>query len=159
VVAVACGGGTPAELSNELVQKGLRVQGDGKNAEAARLYREALVHNADNKFAYYNLGVIDQGAGRIRAAEYKYRLALEVDPRFQAALFNLGTVLSRSNPEAAVRVYENLVELQPDNAGAHLNLGFVLRGLGRGDEADREFDRAVALDPSLRERVESGEGD
>ncbi len=153
LAGVACGGKSEAELSNDLVKDGLKLNSDGKAAQAARSYREALVHDPENKFAYYNLAVIDQAAGRVRAAEFKYRLALEIDPRFQPALFNLGTIMSRIDPDSAKDVYEDLIELQPDNAGAHLNLGFVLRQLGRGDDAQKEFDRAVALDPSLRARI------
>jgi len=137
------------------VKKGLAAHKKNDSAEAQRDYRQALVHDPSNKFAYYNLGLIYQAAGRLRVAELNYELALATDPRFAAALFNLGTVLQRTNPADAVNVYQQLVALQPDNAGAHLNLGFALRSVGRTTAANKEFDRAIALNPSLRSRVQN----
>jgi tetratricopeptide (TPR) repeat protein len=48
---------------------------------------------------------------------------------------------------AAVRAYEKALELNPDNAKAHNNLGNVLRRQGKPDEALTHFSRAVAIDP------------
>ncbi len=157
LAGTACGGKSEAELANDLIAKGLEANRDNKLAEAARFYRQALVHDPENKFAYYNLGFIDQSAGRPRTAEFKYRLSLESDPRFAPALFNLATILTSTDQDAAVEMYEDLLEIQPDNAAAHLNLGFVLREQGDNTRAEREFDRAVALEPSLQERVDAAE--
>jgi tetratricopeptide (TPR) repeat protein len=154
-VVAACGSPSEAQIANDFVKKGLAAHKKHNGAEAQRDYREALVHDQYNKFAYYNLGLIAQGAGRYRIAELNYELALATDPKFTPALFNLGTVLSRTNPADAVRVYEQLVALQPDNAGAHLNLGFALRSVGRRSDASKEFDKAIAINPSLRSRVEN----
>ena len=117
------------------------------------MYREALVHNPNNKFAYYNIGVIAQSSGRTRVAQLNYELALAIDPNFTAALFNLGTTLTRTDPAGAARAYRRLVAIQPGNAGAHLNLGYALRALGQNDEARKEFDRAVTLNPKLKSRI------
>jgi Tfp pilus assembly protein PilF len=152
-VGSACGGASEAEVANDLVKKGIELQQDGKGAEASRTYREALVHDPNNKFAYYNLGLAAQGSGRVRVAQLNYQLALAIDPDFTSALFNLGTALSQSDPAGAARAYRRLVTIQPSNAGAHLNLGFVLQTLGQDEEARKEFDRAVALNPRLRSRV------
>jgi tetratricopeptide (TPR) repeat protein len=154
-VVAACGSPSEAQIANDFVKKGLAAHKKGAAAEATRDYREALVHDQYNKFAYYNLGLIAQTAGHLRIAELNYELALATDPKFTPALFNLGTVLSRTNPSDAVRVYQQLVALQPNNAGAHLNLGFALRSIGRKSDATKEFDRAVALNPSLRSRIEN----
>ena len=44
--------------------------------------------------------------------------------------------------------------VETDNAGAHLNLGFALRELGRDKQAQEAFDRAVELDPALQARID-----
>jgi len=154
LAASACGSPSERQIAADLVKKGIKEHGAGKVAVASKDYREALVHDPNNKFAYYNLGLIAQASGRLRVAELNYEFALATDPNFAAALFNLGTVLSRTNPPAAAKVYERLVAIQPKNAGAHLNLGFVYKSLGRGDAATKQFDQAMTLDPRLRKRVE-----
>lgn len=153
VAGLACGGGSEREVANDLVKEALKVHAKGDSAEAAKLYREALVHDATNKFAYYNLGVIDQAAGRSRVAQFQYELALAHDPNFTPALFNLATIVTRSDVDAAIRIYRRIIAIQPRNAGAHLNLGFLLKRRGKTTEGQAEIDRAVALDPSLRSRV------
>jgi Flp pilus assembly protein TadD len=43
--------------------------------------------------------------------------------------------------------YRRAVELDPGHRGAHFNLGYTLRRLGRSAEAERSHRRAVALEP------------
>jgi len=153
VLSAACGSPSDADRAAKFVATGLRTQAEGKAAEAARNYREALVYDPTNKFAYYNLGLLAQNTGNLAVAELEYKLALTTDPAFVPALFNLGTVLSPTDPAQAVVVYQRLIAVNPGYAAAHLNLGFVLKQVGRTTEARKEFDRAVALDPSLRRRI------
>jgi len=49
----------------------------------------------------------------------------------------------------ALGLYETLVELVPDNAQVHANMGAVLYHLGRSGEALRSIDRALSMDPTL----------
>jgi tetratricopeptide (TPR) repeat protein len=48
----------------------------------------------------------------------------------------------------AIAAYEAALELQPDNAGAHSNLGAALVRLGRYEDGLTHYRRALALDPS-----------
>src|SRR5438034_2575392 len=76
------------ELAQEAVQRGLWAHSEGRLAEADSAYHEALDLDPRNKFAFYNLGLIDQTSGRLRGAETNYRLALSIDPDFTPAMFN-----------------------------------------------------------------------
>lgn len=49
---------------------------------------------------------------------------------------------------AACGHYRRAVELAPDNASAHLNLGIGLDAIGNADGARESFERALALDPA-----------
>jgi len=51
----------------------------------------------------------------------------------------------------AERQYRRALELNPKNARAHLNLGFVLDATGRPEEALKSYEEALRLDPSLPE--------
>jgi tetratricopeptide (TPR) repeat protein len=48
----------------------------------------------------------------------------------------------------AIAAYESALKLQPDNAGAHSNLGAALVRLGRYDEAITHYQRALAIEPA-----------
>ena len=49
--------------------------------------------------------------------------------------------------EAAVVSHRRAIQLRPDFAVAHSNLGLALRDLGLIDEAIAEFRRALRIDP------------
>jgi len=49
-----------------------------------------------------------------------------------------------------------VLELQPEYAAAHLNLGFALIESGDAEAGQEELDRAVELDPSLASRLPEG---
>jgi tetratricopeptide (TPR) repeat protein len=48
----------------------------------------------------------------------------------------------------AIAAYEAALKLEPENAGAHSNLGAALVRLGRYDQAITHYRKAIAIDPS-----------
>jgi hypothetical protein len=48
-------------------------------------YKETLKYDPHNKFAFYNLALIDEASGNYGLAEEKYRAALETDPAYDPA--------------------------------------------------------------------------
>jgi Tfp pilus assembly protein PilF len=143
-----------AQLAAQALERGLQAHSSGDLATAAAAYREALAHDAEDKFAYYNLGLIDQSEGRAEFAESNYRMALSIDPNYVPALFNLAIlrVDAEAGPEA-VDLYGQVIALDPANAVAHLNLGLLLIDLGKPTQGNKEVATAVDLDPSLLVRV------
>jgi len=162
LVLSACGGdGGSSERTEaeELLQEGLDAHAQGDLEAAKDLYLEVIRLDPQNKFAYYNLGVIEHGRGNLVEAAARYRVAISIDPRFVAALFNLAvarTELGRANE--AIALYERIIELEPENAPAHLNLGFVLIDEGQKRRGRAELEEALRLDPSLEDRVEPETG-
>jgi eukaryotic-like serine/threonine-protein kinase len=78
------------------------------------------------------------------------RLAQEQYPADFWVNQDLGLALMRAmppQPDEAVRFLTAAVALRPESAGAHLNLGNVLREKGHGNEAIACFSKAIALDP------------
>jgi predicted TPR repeat methyltransferase len=51
----------------------------------------------------------------------------------------------------AITLFERALELWPDFAEAHNNLGVLLQAQGQPDQAARQFERALALDPAYAE--------
>ena len=135
----------------------LQAHQEGRLDEAVDLYKAVIAEEPENKFAWYNLGLIHQTRGQKNLAEAEYRRSLEIDPAFVPALFNLAILRAdRDDLEEAIELYRSVLELQPEYAAAHLNLGFALIEFGDEDAGQEELDRAVELDPSLASRLPEG---
>lgn len=157
---VACGDdASDGERAAERLEEALSAHAEGKTEDAREGYEDVLDLEAGNQFAHYNLGLIHQEAGELEEAEASYRRALQTDQSMASALFNLAILRTEPAPAEAEELYRSVVTVQPDNASAHLNLGFLL--IDQGDEAEGqvELGRAVELDPSLARRISEEEED
>lgn len=78
------------------------------------------------------------------SAEEKLRQALKQNPQYAAARNNLGLVLAEQ-----MRFDEALVEFRKggDEASAHSNLAFAQTKIGALDEAEKNYHRALELNP------------
>ena len=79
--------------------------------------------------------MIEQTDGRTELAEGYYRAALDADPNFVPALFNLAIVRTAVGAtQEAIDLYLRVIALEPEYAAAHFNLGILLprRGPGPG---------------------------
>jgi Tfp pilus assembly protein PilF len=154
-----------AGQADEILQQGLEAQAAGDLATAEDAYLRVIQLDPQNKFAYYNLGVIEQSRGELPAAESHYRTTLGLDPDFVPALFNLAILRTEASfADEAATLYEHLIDVTPIEtassediklvAAAHLNLGFVLIEQGHERRGQKELDEAVRLDPSLEGRID-----
>lgn len=151
----ACSGDDERGQADEILQQGLQAQAAGDFNAAVDAYLQVIQLDPQNKFAYYNLGVIEHGRGNLVEAAVQYRVAISIDPNFVAALFNLAIVRTElRDANEAIGLYEHIIEIEPENAPAHLNLGFVLIDQGQRRRGRAELQEAVRLDPSLEDRVE-----
>ena len=147
-------GGDERDEAQLALQQGLQAHAEGDLETAERAYRRVLVFDPQNKFAYYNLGVISQSRGDLAEAESDYEAAIQTDPDFVPALFNLAILRAEAGAdEEAVELYERIIEVDPEYAAAHLNLGFLLIELGDDARGRVELEEAVRLDPSLEDRI------
>ncbi len=93
-----------------------------------------------------------QFAGQEDEVIAAYQRALELNPDFLEAHFNLGNVLLRTpgRRDDAVVHYEAAIRLEPDFAEAHTNLGTILVGQpGRLDDAIAHFEAALRAKPDF----------
>jgi Flp pilus assembly protein TadD len=68
------------------------------------------------------------------------------------ALFNLAILRSEEgDSQGAIGLYRRVIAVEPDNAGALLNLGILLLTTGEEAEATEMIQRAVELNPSLQQ--------
>ena len=95
------------------------------------------------------LGRAAQKLGRPEAAEH-YARAVENHPHDREALDHLAMArFGQQRYEEALALYRTMIEMYPDNALTHSNLGATLYHLGRLEEALVSIERALALDPDL----------
>jgi tetratricopeptide (TPR) repeat protein len=151
-VLAACGSsGTAGSAAGATadVQAGLAAQRAGDLAKAAADYLGAVKVDPRDHVAWYDLGVVAQGRGLSTSAEHDYERAVEDDRTFVPALYNLGTLLAASSPKTAVRLYNEVIALRPNDAQAHLNLGLALEAEGQQSAGQAQVTYAHQLDPAL----------
>jgi protein O-GlcNAc transferase len=90
-------------------------------------------------------------AGRIREAQAIYRQVLSLEPEHPDALHLLGTLLQESDVEEALSLLRRAVQLDPNAAHFHCNLGALLGRMGRQEEAVSSLHEALRLKPEYPE--------
>lgn len=163
--ATACGGGSDvaprttaapdATKAKQALSAGLKAHSNGDLTTAAADYKKALTYDPKNKYAFYNLALIDEAGSNYGLAEQKYRAALKTDPAYEPALFNLAILRTSRAPQEAIALYERAVAANKTDAAAWLNLGLLLRAAGRVKEGNRDVTRAVHLNPKLKDPAKS----
>ncbi|MFF4685981.1 tetratricopeptide repeat protein [Streptomyces sp. NPDC001307] len=136
-----------------LLQAGIAQQQNHDAQGADLTYRRVLKLDPQNKYAWYNLGVMAHEAGRAADARADYDKALNIDPVFTSALFNEALLLESSDPEQAGELLKRVIAAKPKAGTAHLHLGRIRAKQNRAKDAADEFRRAIAADPSLRSQV------
>lgn len=97
---------------------------------------------------HYNLGRIEDERGDPDAAREHYKAAFVLNPEDFLACLNLGNHAARRGDWlTALRFYQRAEELEPGSDDVQSNLGGVYLALGRLDEAEARFGRALALNP------------
>jgi tetratricopeptide (TPR) repeat protein len=121
---------------------------EGKLAEAAAQYTEALRLTPNHPDAHKNLGVVLSLEGKLAEAIAHHAEALRLNPGDADAHKNLGILLSHQGKlaEAAAHHTEAL-RLDPDDADAYKNLGIVLSLEGKFAAAVAQYTAALQLNP------------
>ncbi len=129
---------------------GRSLWNQGRTAEAAVHFAEAVRLNPRFPDAHNNLGLVLAQQGRLDEAATEYRAAIRIHPGWGAALNNLGVALGQQGRlDEALAVGREELRLNPESAEAHYNVGSTLARLGRPGEAVAQYGEAVRLKPDL----------
>ena len=92
--------------------------------------------------------------GRLDEALAGYRALLQRQPEHPDALHFLGVLQAQHKQFAeAEKLIRRAVEINPENATAHLNHGRVFRALKRHEESLTSYDRVLTLEPENLEAL------
>ena len=85
--------------------------------------------------------------GKLQQAIISFKRAVEIEPRFIDAHYNLAvTYYALSRNEEARREYEIVLGFRPNDVDALNNLGVILYLKGEHGQAKQLFDKALAID-------------
>jgi tetratricopeptide (TPR) repeat protein len=107
--------------------------------EAASILDVVVKTNPTNMRALFQQARIFVKRGQLDQAENNIKQVLAAFPRDRVSLQQLGELrkIKRDYP-GALECYERILQIDPEDMGAHYNLMLIYRKLGRNDEARRE---------------------
>ena len=108
--------GRPAADPASLTDRGLELAREGRQAEAADLWRQALDAAPDYFPALFNLGYMHFSAGRLEAAEPLLARAAAAAPGEFNAHYLLGVANQKlGRGDAALRSWRHALDIRPDH--------------------------------------------
>lgn len=139
----------PATVADLALRAGMTAHTAGRLGDAERHFREALVADPENVYAFYDLGVVASADDVVRA-EYYYRLATALDPTYTPALMNLGKLLAeQGRTDEAIELYRKVTLFAPQLASAQYRLGVLLAAAGRVAESEAALTAAKTIDLTM----------
>ena len=119
----------------------------GNPDDAVKYTERATLLDPKSAAAYSNLGVALDARGEFARAEAAYRHSLDLDPDNATTLLNLGTNLIAQNKGAeAVDIMERVIK-SADTPLHRKRYGDALAKAGRYDDAVKQYEQALALNP------------
>ncbi len=119
-------------------------------------FMKALEADPDHRDSHFVLGSVLGKAGRDAGAAYHYGEAHRIDPMDDESHLLWALSLSRlGRTQQALEEMEKLVINHPDNPRGLINVGTLLAQAGRVDEAIVQYERILALDEEVEEKVDA----
>jgi tetratricopeptide (TPR) repeat protein len=107
--------------------------------EAEKLLEEVLASNPDNMRSLFQQGRIQMKRGHLDLAEQNFRKVLVAFPRDRVTWQQLGELCKiKRDYKSARNCFEQVLQIDPEDTGAHYNLMLIYRKLGMNDDAKRE---------------------
>lgn len=116
--------------------------------EAEAHCKKALKIDSKSAHAYGCLGIIAYKRGNLSEAEELFQTSIKMDPQ-EGSYRDLGAlyVVTKQHDKAEENLTKAL-EINKDDAVAHVELGYLYDQTGKIEQALREFHRAKSLDPN-----------
>ncbi len=141
----------PKSTAEAYKQLGISLFESQQFAEAAPAFQEALKAIPEDITLNYKLAQSLQKSEQYEEAEQVYLMLTEISPKNLAAYHNTIVLMydEAKLPEKAVAAATQLVEIDPNNAEAHFNLGYMLIKKKNFAEAANAFKKVIEIDPNM----------
>jgi tetratricopeptide (TPR) repeat protein len=116
--------------------------------QAVKTWKRYISVTHHSAVGYSNLGFCYELSGDVAEAERAYLTGIERDSDSAPCRVNYGLMLARHG-----RIDEGVAQMKPvlSEAEVHFNVGSVHEGQGRKELARAEYQRALQLDPKLKD--------
>lgn len=132
---------------------GLKLEQQGKYAEALAAFQEAVREQPDSSLAWTHLGAMLQATGDMPGSLGAFDRALQIDPQNAFAWEGKGRGLTLlGDYQAAIAACDRALALNPNLVEAHYARGcafFAFDDKRSLKIALQEFDRALSLNPNI----------
>ena len=135
----------------QYLQEGLRLESEGRMADAVRAYGRAA--EADPRYAqpHINLVAAYGKLERLKDASRHYDHALALAPDSEELHVNWGTLMAQHDRlDEADASFRRALEINPHAGASHADLAWVLQQSGKYTEALEHYRLAVQYDPANR---------
>lgn len=132
------------------------LRSDGRPREAIALWRQATASNPRSLQAWIDLGATELSVGEHGHAIKAFEKAIALQPSATAWHYLGNARRATGELPLSETAFRNALAIDPGSASAWINLGAVLRLLGRAEEAIACYERAEALGyrgPELRDAL------
>jgi DNA-binding response OmpR family regulator/regulator of sirC expression with transglutaminase-like and TPR domain len=154
---------TPAQASmlNKLFGKAKSIHreglalsfGEGKYQEAIPVFTRAIDMDPNFAYAWFDRGVCQRELGRDDEALKDFTRAAELLPDDEEVLYGLADLLKKigilqgqnTALEAAIGIFNKILEINPNNADAWNGLAICMNQLGKNEIAKQYFQRSTDL--------------
>jgi putative PEP-CTERM system TPR-repeat lipoprotein len=129
-----------------LTGKGMVLQNQGKNDEAAKYYLQAVQARQDYVPALNNLAMLWAGDEKTRQQALSMAMAAFVRANTDPMVIDtLGyTLILNNRSDEAVKLLEQALKMAPNNPSIRYHLALALSETGRADEARAELQKVLA---------------
>lgn len=134
--------------------KGILEYDQGDYLKALDYFRTTIAATPKNANAQFYLGLTLNRLGEFAEAIPALETALQLDPTMQPVHYNLGLAYFQDNRyEDALKQLRLAEQFDPKNAAVQFYQGYASYQLQRYEQVPPYMDRALALDPSLKQVV------
>jgi tetratricopeptide (TPR) repeat protein len=132
---------------------GNALHDQGKFDEAVAAFRQAIKLEPNLAVAHSGLGRALSSQGKHQDSVFEFREAIRLDPDNFWGHAGLGLYLYEvaGDYRGAEAEFRAWIRLQPNFAGAYVDLGHALKSQRRLDDAVAAYRKAIRLDPNLAE--------
>ena len=132
--------------------KGMNFKEIGDTTKAISSFQTTIEQNPEYYAAYMQLGILFNYKNDPVSVQY-YNSALNLNPRSTEALYGRAMFFQENQEyNKAITDYTQILQLEPGNANAHFNLGYIHQVyLKIYDQAIKHYTDAIAVDPQYAE--------